>query len=142
MEIDRFVNRLMEMFPLIMRDMTSHETHDLATGKITLPQFRAIQYLADCDPCKMSGLAGYLRITPAAATGLIDRLIAQGLVTRRQDADDRRIVWIGLTAKGKTTVNSISKQRKEGLKGIFGKLSAAERAQYLSLMEKIITIAK
>ena len=46
------------------------------------------------------GLAAHLKVPPSAVTRGTDRLIGCGLVTRTEDADDKRSVNIALTAKG------------------------------------------
>ncbi len=48
----------------------------------------------------INGLAQQLLIKHNSAVGLVDRLMAQGLVTRRRSPDDRRKVHLRLTAKG------------------------------------------
>lgn len=144
MKIDEFAGRVMELFPRIVKASARYETHDLASGKITLPQFWALYHLSLTDKCKMKKLAEHLGISPAAATGLIDRLIVQGLVVRAADSKDRRIVWIRVSSSGRETINRIRKQRVQAIVEIFGKLSAADRGHYLRILEKLgeITASK
>jgi len=49
-------------------------------------------------------VADRLRITPAAVGRSIDQLVGQGLVVRREDAEDRRIKRISLTKNGQSPV--------------------------------------
>lgn len=46
-------------------------------------------------------LADVMNTTKSNVTAMVDRLIAEGLVTRNQSADDRRTVVIALTDEGK-----------------------------------------
>jgi MarR family transcriptional regulator for hemolysin len=49
----------------------------------------------------MGQLANALGITPASATLLVDRLVNHGLVERRPAPEDRRVVRVFLSERGK-----------------------------------------
>ena len=49
----------------------------------------------------MSELAAELGISHPSATSLVDRLVKHGWVERAHDKDDRRIIRLSLTAKGR-----------------------------------------
>lgn len=142
MDIEVFARRVMELFPQLMKAFASHEDNDLASGRITLPQFWALYYLSLKGKCKMKELSGHLGISPAAATGLIDRLIRQGLVRRSDDREDRRIVWIVLSPSGREMICRIRKQRAAAIKRVFGKLSADDRGHYVRILERIVSMAQ
>lgn len=137
MDTEVFAIRMMELFPRIVKVFSRHEDNDLARGKITFPQFWVLYYLFEESRCKMKTLAGHLRVSPAAATGLVDRLIGQGLVARENEPSDRRVVWIVLSAKGRETIAHIRKQRIKAIIAVFGRLSAADRSNYLRILEKV-----
>ena len=140
MDIKEFANKVIELFPQIIRGFKQYENNYLTRGEITLPQFWALGYL-DCNgKSKMNDLARNLKISPPATTGLIDRLIVQGLVIRKDDLHDRRIVWIELTTKGRGIIKSINKQKTETLIKIFGKISPEDRKHYLNILEQVVKI--
>jgi DNA-binding MarR family transcriptional regulator len=138
--IQEFANQVIELFPQIIRGFKQYENNYLTRGEITLPQFWALGYLEHNGKSKMNDLAKHLEISPSATTGLIDRLILQGLVIRKDDANDRRIVWIELTAKGRGIIQSISKQKTEALIRVFGKISPKDREHYLNILEQVVKI--
>ncbi|TAM36746.1 MarR family transcriptional regulator [bacterium] len=140
MDIQEFAGKVIELFPQIIRGFKQYENNYLTRGEITLPQFWALGYLDHNGRCKMHNLANHLKISPSATTGLIDRLILQGLVARKADLHDRRIVWIELTAKGRGIIKSISKQKNEALIKVFGKISAKDREHYLNILEQVAKI--
>jgi DNA-binding MarR family transcriptional regulator len=140
MNIEEFARRVIELTPQIVKGFLRHEHNYLTRGEITLPQFWALDYLSHNEKCKMNSLAKHLRISPPATTGLIDRLIAQELVTRKDDLRDRRIVWIELTAKGKDVISSIRKQKIRALIKVFSKISSKDRGHYLNILEQIVKI--
>ena len=140
MNIKEFASKVIELFPQIIRGFKQYENNYLTRGEITLPQFWALGYLDRNGKNKMNNLAKHLKISPSATTGLIDRLLAQGLVVRKNDFHDRRIVWIELTAKGRGIIKSINKQKTETLINVFGKISPKDREHYLSILEQVVKI--
>ena len=140
MNIKEFASKVIELSPQIIRGFKQYENNYLTRGEITLPQFWALGYLDRNGKSKMNDLARLLKISPSGTTGLIDRLIAQGLVIRKDDFHDRRIVWIELTAKGIGIIKSIRKQKTETLIRVFEKISPKDREHYLGILEQVVKI--
>ena len=88
----------------------------------------------------MSELAESLEISRPAATGLIDRLISQGLVRRENLEDDRRTIKVSITPKGKKIVTNIWEQKRRTLIKVFSQLSARDRKQHLLILERVVNI--
>jgi MarR family transcriptional regulator, organic hydroperoxide resistance regulator len=63
-------------------------------------QCHVLHLLEPGRPLPMSRLADALSCDASNVTGLVDRLEAQGLVTRRPTPDDRRVKVLELTAQG------------------------------------------
>jgi DNA-binding MarR family transcriptional regulator len=53
------------------------------------------------EPLTPSMLAALLLQETHSVSGLLNRLEDRDLITRTRDRQDRRVVWVGLTAKGK-----------------------------------------
>ena len=140
MNIREFASKVIQLSPQIIRGFKQYENNYLTRGQITLPQFLALGYLERNGKSKMNDLARYFKTSPSATTGLIDRLKLQGLVARKDDPCDRRIVWIELTAKGRGIIKSINKQKTETLINVFGKISPEDRQRYLNILEQVVKI--
>jgi DNA-binding MarR family transcriptional regulator len=69
---------------------------------LTLPQFDVLAELARADARGFTfvELSRLLLVTSGNLTGIVDRLERQGLVERRPDAKDRRVIRVALTGKG------------------------------------------
>ncbi len=139
-DIQVFSGRMVELIPRMMREITRRESNYLSRGKISLPQLSVLGHLARKEDCPMHELAQVLGVTRPAATGLVDRLIHQGLASRRGDSKDRRVVRVNLTAKGRKVLSTIWEQKRRVIAQVFGRLSAADRAHYLSTIEKVVKI--
>ena len=140
MDIKEFASKVIELSPQIIRGFKQYENNYLTRGEITLPQFLVLGYLERNGKSKMNDLAKYFKISPSATTGLIARLLVQGLVVRKDDFHDRRIVWIELTVKGRGIIKSINKQKTETLINVFAKISPEDREHYLSILEQVVKI--
>ncbi len=68
---------------------------------LTYPQYVAMLVLWEHDGVSVKALGERLALDSATLTPLLKRLEHQGLVTRRRDADDERVVRIALTAEGR-----------------------------------------
>ncbi len=140
MNIEEFARRIIQLTPRIIKGFAQHEHSYLTRGEISLPQFWALDYLHRNGKTKMKSLATHLSISPSATTGLIDRLIAQKLVARKNDLQDRRIVWIEVTSKGEDIICDIRRQKVRALMKVFGRISSDDRDNYLSILEKVAKI--
>ena len=68
---------------------------------ITRVQLFAIYCINNRGEIGMGQVAGILHCDPSNVTGIVDRLVQQDLVIRRECAQDRRIKTLSLTDKGR-----------------------------------------
>ena len=70
-------------------------------------------------------------------TGLIDTLERDGFVRRENVPDDRRMMLVRLTAKGRRFLERILPEYFRRVAAVMGRLSVAERKTLVSLLAKI-----
>lgn len=80
----------------------------------------------------MSQLAATLDVSVASMTGIVDRMEERGLVERRRDDADRRIVLVVATEAGRDVFREIDRRRRESLLKMLGQLGEEELAGLLS----------
>lgn len=76
----------------------------------------AIRGHADARGPTIGEVAEYLLVRHHTAVELVDRSQDLGLVTRIRDDDDRRVVRLALTAKGRRRIRSLSEAHLEELR--------------------------
>lgn len=109
----------------------------LGAEGITVPQAMTLKTIKDQDhACKMSDLAATRFLTPAAATGIVDRLIHLGLVERKFDESDRRVILLALTAHGEKTLSTVDGKVRQMMQGFFERISESDRAASLRMFRK------
>ena len=100
-------------------------------GAISLIHLNVLTILEAGGPLSMSALAESLDISVASVTGVVDRMEARGLVKRRRNPDDRRVVEVHPAAGGRRVFGEIDRRRREGLGKLLGKLEDAQLAGLL-----------
>ena len=90
------------------------------------------------DGITQSEIADQLGVQGATVTNILQRMEESGLVTRRRDLDDNRLVRVYLTEAGRQTERAITEQfvRLEGT--VFDGISDPERAQLRGLLRKML----
>jgi len=91
------------------------------------------------DGLTMSELSRRLIVSNGAITGLVDKLAEAGLVTRREDPQDRRSAIVRLTRKGRENFLRMARRHEEWVVSIHGDLSAeaqSELLQNLTLLQR------
>jgi DNA-binding MarR family transcriptional regulator len=135
-----FADRLNETMPVIMREFTRRLGNELYKDKITLPQILILDLLDKHGESRMTDMAHVMKVTTAATTGIVDRLVKCGYVIRVFSPDDRRIIKIKLTPKGLALIRKISLERRQMVVKTFGRLSEQDRQDYLRILLQIKNI--
>ena len=139
-QISNFSQELSQAIAYIQRlasSMLKRRADALIQGKLTFPQYLALEVLDKVKPLKMKSIAKALGISLPAATGLVSRLVTMKMAMRTYDKEDRRVIFISLTAKGKRVINQTRMARKKIIGEIFGVLSESERQAYLGILRKV-----
>ena len=94
---------------------------------VTLTQLRALVTIASHDGLNLAGLANALDVHPSSATRVCDRLVAAGLLDRRDAVDDRRHLNLALTTKGRRLVDTVMDDRRDKIEAIMRRIPQRRR---------------
>lgn len=104
----------------------------------TLPRFDVLAALErESAPITMSQLTDHLFVSNGNVTGLVTRLVEDGLVWRESDPDDRRAQRVMLTAKGRKAFSEMAREHENLVDGFFTCLADAEMEELLRLTTKL-----
>ena len=92
-------------------------------GSVSLVHLNVLTLIEASGPMPMGRLAEQLDISVASITGVIDRMEAKGLVERRRDSEDRRVVLVHPGKGGRKLFDDMGKRRRLGLAALLSKLS-------------------
>src|SRR5262245_505565 len=85
----------------------------------------------------MSELAEVLGAPLSTVSGIGERLARRGLVHRRRQPEDRRIVIVRLTRKGETAATKLRQQIDGLMRRVMAALTQEELTQLLALVAKV-----
>ncbi|RFU83980.1 MarR family transcriptional regulator [Streptomyces triticagri] len=106
---------------------------------ITPAQARLLRTLTHFDaPPRMADIAQRLEVVPRAVTTLIDGLEASGAVRRVPDPDNRRVIRIELTERGREVLRALRNARRAAAEDILAPLTADQRGELGGLLSALI----
>ena len=94
---------IQECMQSLRRIVKALEDYSLGVEKrfdLTGPQLWALWELGRSGPSALKDLAERMKLDSSTVVGVVDRLVAKGLVVRNPDPDDRRRISLTPTAKG------------------------------------------
>lgn len=96
----------------LQKEMTQHLAGDrgipLLSSDLTMQQFKLLLILSVDDGLSIQQTAERLGVKLGTLTGIADRLVSQGLVSRIEDANDRRVRRMSLTTAGVKLLEDIT----------------------------------
>jgi DNA-binding MarR family transcriptional regulator len=104
---------------------------------VTGPQYGVLRILQRRGPSTMSELSAELLVTAGNITGLVDRLVRDGLVERETDPADRRVVRTRLTDAGRTLVERAGATHHRFLTRLLGTWSQRDEKRLRDLLERL-----
>ena len=104
---------------------------------LTLSRFNVLRSLTLANRPLTCGEIGerMIQLVPAI-TSLVDHLEKQGLVERDRCTEDRRVVYVSITEKGKLLAEETMKPLAELEKQLLKKLNKSEQKTLIELLEK------
>lgn len=102
--------------------------------KLTFPQMITLLAIHDSGTCRMGTLAEITQQSGGTLTGIVDRLIEDGLVERVRSLGDRRVVEVALTAAGRTRIRAVIEARQQYMAQVVDHFSDAELTQFEELL--------
>ncbi len=104
----------------------------------SLPRFDLMAQLdRHAGGLKMRELSKRLMVTGGNVTGLTNRLVAEGLVERREDPEDRRSASVRLTAAGQRQFSAMAREHERWIADLLGGLSPAQQGQLYELLGQL-----
>ncbi len=107
---------------------------------LTEGQLNVLELLMQHQPMKPSDLLQYLSTTPAAITTLLDRMERNELIERTRDDNDRRIVWVNLSEKGKAETERGTAIRTEIMEMSLDRISSHNQQLLVYLLGKVANL--
>jgi DNA-binding MarR family transcriptional regulator len=104
---------------------------------LTYNQYKTLLTIADRRECSLGDLARELDVAMSSASQMVDRLVGEGLIERRQDAANRRQVIIRLTENGEDLIARLRQGILEAYRNVLARMSEEEQEELVGAFESI-----
>ena len=107
------VEQVLQLSEKTLRELAPLMSKRWLQLNLTMPQLKVVYILFMNGSVRMGHIASELGVSLATATGVIDRLVEQEIVVRREDSSDRRVVLCCLTEKGQKLIGALWQLHQE-----------------------------
>jgi DNA-binding MarR family transcriptional regulator len=126
-----------------LETVTSRSMHDWmiyvkGTG-LSMPQFGVLMRLYHGGSCAVSEIGRHMDITNAAASQLIDGLVAKGLLVRVENPVDRRAKQISISQNGRELIETGMNERFRWVEELVAELDSEEQKLVINALPALLT---
>jgi DNA-binding MarR family transcriptional regulator len=141
MDKSQLIQEVVELEQKIGRIIGQHAHIIWIDSGLTLTQLRSLFLIANRGSTNFRKLAEALGVTPSDVTGIVDRLVEQGLVSRTQNPEDRREMTLQATDKGQALVSNLKEVGIKHMTHILSLLSLGELSTLVQGLSAFIRAA-
>lgn len=123
-----------------LMDRVAAEHEPPADVSISMPQLRCLHLIAGAGELRMSKLVAQLGVSISTVSGLVDRLVDHGFVSRHDDPNDRRQVVLSPTSAGIEFLDRMRELSNAQFRGLI-ELLAPEELRTVRRSIEILTVA-
>ena len=134
----QLLSRALEDIERVIQSGPHSVSREWFTMDLNMPQIRVVFLLLQEEPLRMSDMSASLDVSMSRATGLIDKLVERGLVTRWTDQYDRRSVLCCLTEAGKELGGRLLAERRFRWEERLNHLNVSELKKFCQAMELVL----
>lgn len=110
---------------------------DIERYGLTQPQFSVLEALGHLGPLTIGEIGKKMLVTGGCMTVIVDNLERDGIVERIRSTEDRRVIKVGLKAKGKELFETIFRQHAARITQLAAVLTEAEQVHLSELLKKL-----
>ena len=131
------ISEVIELDRRIHRVIRRHSADAWMNLNLTVPQIKTLFFVSNQRDTNPTKLATALQVTPPNVTGIVDRLVEQGLMTRQDNPEDRRALVLRITEKGESILSDLRERRTSIMREILDYLSAKELSCLVDGLSKL-----
>src|SRR5437879_2180553 len=121
-----------------MRALTRYATAGIEETGLGLSDFGILELLLHEGPLPVNTIGPIVDLTPGSISTAVDRLVAKGLVSRVESAEDRRVRIVTLTPRGKNLIISAFRKHSGQMKRVFSELRTEELRDMQVALKRVV----
>jgi DNA-binding MarR family transcriptional regulator len=134
---DDVANAVLEAVPALMRAIRA-EMRRARPDALSVPKFRTLRFIRQHPSTNLASIAEHLGSSPASASELVSRLVADGLATSATNQRTRREVVVGLTPLGAAEFDAAEGRAREWLRGLAEGMDGADQARVVAALRDLV----
>jgi DNA-binding MarR family transcriptional regulator len=138
MEKSDLISKVIELDRQAHRLIRRHSFNAWMELNLTVPQLKTLFFISNQPGANPGKLAAALGVTPPNVTGIVDRLVEQGLISRRENPEDRRTLVLRVTEKGETILSDLRERRTSNMREILAHLSVEELSYLVTGLSALV----
>jgi DNA-binding MarR family transcriptional regulator len=128
MEKEELIREIIEIQRKADRARRQYELDVWMSLTLTRAQLKTLFFISNQGATNSKELAAALGVTPTDTTGIVDRLVKQGLISRTDNIRDRRMLLLRATDKGEELLAKLRERRRGYMSEILALMSVDELA--------------
>ena len=120
-----------------MRALTRYAAAGIEETGLGLSDFGVLEVLLHKGPLPVNTIGPIVDLTPGSISIAVDRLVAKGLVSRVESAEDRRVRIVALTPCGKDLIAGAFRKHSLQMKRVFSELSPEDLRGLEAALKKV-----
>ncbi len=132
--------RVLQSLRRIIRAVDLHSRKLAADFDVTAPQLVCLIEIGQAGPIASKDLAEQVFLSPSTLVGILDRLEEKKLVERKRNGDDRRVVEVEVTERGRKLVEKAPSPLQDRLAEALKKLPSHKLTALVDSLEKIVSM--
>jgi DNA-binding MarR family transcriptional regulator len=136
-DLDADAERLHRLMTELVKRYQFRDRNRICCFGISVSGCYALDELAERGDQTMQALAGRMFLSVSTMTRVVGQLVRRGLVSRRRDPGDGRVVWVSLSREGKDVLARIHQGLVDSQREILRPLSSRERAAVLQVLGQL-----
>lgn len=111
--------------------------HDGCNSDLTLAQMKAVMATWEKGSATIKELAEVLDVSPPSASAMVDRLVELGVLTRKQDSNDRRRVVVQVAPSAVETIRGVEERIVESFLGLVHRIGSENARKWCEILEMV-----
>jgi DNA-binding MarR family transcriptional regulator len=136
------VKQIIELQREVRRALRQYVPNAWMDLNLTIAQVKSLILIAHEGSTNTKTLAEELGVTPSNVTGIVDRLVKQGLVSRQENPEDRRMLQIRVTDKGEAILASLREETISSMSEVLAHMSKEELSSLARGLSSLVRAAE
>lgn len=120
------IDRVVAAYETLMHHVSSAHAREFLEVGVTMSQAKLLYVVLAEPDLRMSALAARLGVSLSTVSGVVDRLVDLGLLTRQDDPANRRQVILRITGAGTTQLQLFRELNTGQVRGLLARIDDAD----------------